>query len=103
MNNPRPLAAHEIVTEAVRVIHEWNWTLAPGHEGFSGDIEKRQSHRQGARGVFTSNSIGLSHYFNDVFVVRPEIGYYRNWTNPNFDNGTKHGIWLYGFDMTLRF
>ncbi|HEV3203070.1 MAG TPA: hypothetical protein VGY77_01745, partial [Gemmataceae bacterium] len=27
----------------------------------------------------------------------------RNWTNPAFDNGTKNGIWLYGFDMTLRF
>jgi len=60
-------------------------------------------YRQGARGVLTSNSIGLSHYFNDVFVVRPEIGYYRNWTNPNFDNGTKQGIWVYGFDVTLRF
>jgi hypothetical protein len=60
-------------------------------------------YRQGARGVFTSHSIGLSHYFNDVFIVRPEIGYYRNWTNPNFDNGAKHGIWVYGFDMTLRF
>jgi hypothetical protein len=60
-------------------------------------------YRQGARGVFTSHTIGLSHYFNDVFVVRPEIGYYRNWTNPNFDNGTKQGIWVYGFDVTLRF
>jgi hypothetical protein len=60
-------------------------------------------YRQGARGVFTSHSIGLSHYFNDVFVVRPEIGYYRNWTNPNFDSGTKNGIWVYGLDMTFRF
>jgi hypothetical protein len=60
-------------------------------------------YRQGARGVLTSHSIGLSHYCNDVFVVRPEIGYYRNWTNPNFDLGTKHGIWVYGFDVTLRF
>jgi hypothetical protein len=60
-------------------------------------------YRQGARGVFTSHSIGLSHYFNDVFVVRPEIGYYRNWTNPDFDLGTKPGIWVYGLDVTLRF
>jgi hypothetical protein len=60
-------------------------------------------YRQGARGVLTSHSIGLSHYFNDVFVVRPEIGYYRNWTNPNFDLNTKHGIWVYGLDVTLRF
>jgi hypothetical protein len=59
--------------------------------------------RQGARGVLTSHTIGLSHYFNDVLIVRPEIGYYRNWTNPNFDNGNSKGIWLYGFDVTLRF
>jgi hypothetical protein len=59
--------------------------------------------RQGARGNFTSHAIGLSHYFNDVFVVRPEIGYYSNWTNPNFDNGTRNGIWVYGLDVTLRF
>jgi hypothetical protein len=59
--------------------------------------------RQGARGVFTSNAIGLSHYVNDLMVVRPEVGYYSNWTNPNFDNGTRHGIWVYGFDVTLRF
>ena len=57
----------------------------------------------GASGNYTSHSIGFSHYFNDVFIVRPEIGYYRNWDNPAFDNVTKHGIWLYGFDVTLRF
>ncbi len=60
-------------------------------------------YREGSRGAFTSHTIGLSHYFNNVFVVRPEIGYYRNWENPAFDNGTAHGMWLYGFDMTLRF
>jgi hypothetical protein len=60
-------------------------------------------YRQGTPGNYTSHSMGLSHYFNNVFVVRPEIGYYRNWNNPAFDNGAKHGIWLYGFDVTLRF
>jgi hypothetical protein len=60
-------------------------------------------YRMGAPGNYTSHSIGFSHYFNDVFIVRPEIGYYRNWDNPAFDNVTKHGIWLYGFDVTLRF
>jgi hypothetical protein len=59
--------------------------------------------RSGFPGVYTSHTIGLSHNFNSVFQVRPEIGYYRNWTNPAFDLGTKNGIWLYGFDMTLRF
>jgi hypothetical protein len=58
--------------------------------------------RAGFPGVYTSHTIGLSHNFNSVFQVRPEIGYYRNWTEPAFDLGTKNGIWLYGFDMTLR-
>jgi hypothetical protein len=60
-------------------------------------------YRQGTRGTYTSHTIGWSHYFNDVFVLRPEIGYYRNWENPAFDNGTKKGIWLYGFDVSFRF
>lgn len=60
-------------------------------------------YRLGTRGAYTSHTLGLSHLCNDVFVVRPEIGYYRNWENPAFDNGTKHGIWIYGFDITLRF
>jgi hypothetical protein len=60
-------------------------------------------YRLGTPGNYTSHTIGISHYFNDVFLVRPEIGYYRNWDNPAFDNGTKHGIVIYGFDMTLRF
>jgi hypothetical protein len=59
--------------------------------------------RAGFPGTYTSNSIGLSHQFNDVLMVRPEIGYYRNWNNPAFDLGTKHDVWLYGFDVTLRF
>ena len=59
--------------------------------------------RSGFPGTYTSHTLGLSHNFNSVFQVRPEIGYYRNWTNPAFDLGTKNGIWLYGFDMTLRF
>jgi len=59
--------------------------------------------RSGFAGTYTSHTIGLSHNFNAVLQVRPEIGYYRNWHEPAFDLGTKKGIWLYGFDMTLRF
>lgn len=44
-------------------------------------------------------------FFTDLRYdkIRPEIGYYSNWTNPVFDLGTRHGIWLYGLDVTLRF
>jgi Putative beta-barrel porin-2, OmpL-like. bbp2 len=59
--------------------------------------------RSGFAGNYTSHTIGLSHDFNAVFQIRPEIGYYRNWTQPAFDNGTKNGITLYGFDVTMRF
>jgi hypothetical protein len=59
--------------------------------------------RYGFPGDYTGNAIGLTYNFNKVFQVRPEIGYYRNYETPAFDNGTKKGIWLYGFDMTYRF
>jgi hypothetical protein len=59
--------------------------------------------RSGFPGTYTSHTIGLAHYFNEAFFVRPEIGYYRNWTNPAFDSGNSKGIWIYGFDMTFRF
>jgi hypothetical protein len=28
---------------------------------------------------------------------------YRNWTNPAFDLGTKQGMWMAGFEFTIRF
>jgi hypothetical protein len=36
-------------------------------------------------------------------MAHPEIGYHRDCTNAAFDLRTKNGIWLYGFDETLRF
>ena len=59
--------------------------------------------RAGFPGDYTSHTIGLSHNFNALLQIRPEIGYYRNWTEPAFDLGTRKGIWIYGFDMTMRF
>jgi hypothetical protein len=59
--------------------------------------------RYGFPGNYTSNSIGLTYNFNKVLQVRPEIGYYRNWNNPAFDNGARTDLWLYGFDVTYRF
>jgi hypothetical protein len=59
--------------------------------------------RTGFAGTYTSHTIGLSHQFNDVLMLRPEVGYYRNWNQDAFDLGTKQGIWIYGFDLTFRF
>ncbi|OAI48332.1 hypothetical protein AYO44_07365 [Planctomycetaceae bacterium SCGC AG-212-F19] len=62
-----------------------------------------QGMRSDFPGTYSSHALGLTYNFNPLLQVRPEIGYYRNWTNPAFDLGTKHGITIYGLDMTLRF
>jgi hypothetical protein len=59
--------------------------------------------RSGFPGNYTSHAIGWTHNFNSVFQIRPEIGYYRNWNRGAFDLGTKEGMLMGGFDMTLRF
>jgi hypothetical protein len=41
--------------------------------------------------------------FNKLFQIRPEIGYYRDWTGPAFDSGNARGMWQYGADATIRF
>lgn len=59
--------------------------------------------RSGFPGTYTSHTIGICHTFNSVMQIRPEVGYYRNWTNPAFDLGTKNGLWMAGLDFTVRF
>jgi Putative beta-barrel porin-2, OmpL-like. bbp2 len=59
--------------------------------------------RSGFPGTYTSHTIGLTHNFTPWFQVRPEIGYYRNWTMPAFDLGTRKDMLMAGFDVTLRF
>lgn len=59
--------------------------------------------RYGFAGNYTSHSLGLSHNFSSVLTVRPEVGYYRNYNNPAFDNGARKDMWLAGFDVILRF
>jgi hypothetical protein len=59
--------------------------------------------RAGVPGLYTDDTIGLTHNINKVMQVRPEIGYYRNWNNAAFDSGNARGMWLAGMDFTLRF
>ncbi len=59
--------------------------------------------RYGFAGNYTSNSIGFTYNVNSVLQVRPEIGYYRNWDNPAFDNGKSQEMLMGGFDVTMRF
>jgi hypothetical protein len=53
-------------------------------------------------GTYTSHAVGLTHNFSDYVQIRPEIGFYRNWTQPAFDNGTRQNQVMAGFDFTLR-
>ncbi len=59
--------------------------------------------RSAFAGTYTSHAIGLTHNFNTLVQIRPEIGYYRNWSYKAFDLGKKKGMLLAGVDMTVRF
>jgi Putative beta-barrel porin-2, OmpL-like. bbp2 len=59
--------------------------------------------RTGFAGTYISSTVGLSHQFNDVLMLRPECGYYRNMNQDAFDLGTTRGLWMAGFDLTFRF
>jgi hypothetical protein len=62
-----------------------------------------QGMRSGFPGTYTSHTIGLTHQFTSNLEMRPEVGYYRNWTNPAFDLGVSKGAWIAGLDFILRF
>ena len=49
--------------------------------------------------TYTSHAIGLSHNFNSIVQIRPEIGYYRNWNKPAFDLGKRRAMVMAGVDM----
>jgi len=49
------------------------------------------------------HALGLSHQFNDVVMIRPEIDYYRSYTTAAFDRGTNKDMFMIGFDTTFRF
>lgn len=59
--------------------------------------------RSGFSGTYSSHAIGLTHNINTILQIRPEIGYYRNWTNQAFDLGKRNGMLMFGADMTVRF
>jgi hypothetical protein len=59
--------------------------------------------RAGYPGAYTSHAIGLTHNVSPVLQIRPEVGLYRNWSEPAFDLGTKQNLWMCGFDVTYHF
>jgi Putative beta-barrel porin-2, OmpL-like. bbp2 len=59
--------------------------------------------RSGFAGHYSTHTVGLTHQFNDIVMIRPEAGYYRNYTRPAFDLGTEKDMFMIGADMTVRF
>lgn len=59
--------------------------------------------RSGFAGSYTSHGIGLTWNATPSLQVRPEAVYYRNWSNRAFDLGEDKGLWVLGFDVTVRF
>lgn len=66
-------------------------------------VKDENGTRYGFPGNYSSHAIGYSHNFNSLFQIRPEVGYYRSYNVPAFDNGTRQNQVLVGLDMTLRF
>ncbi len=65
--------------------------------------DDQRGERSGYATPYTSNTIGISHQFNDLMMIRPEIGYYHSWNVPAFDLGRSKNLLMYGFDFTIRF
>jgi hypothetical protein len=59
--------------------------------------------RSGFAGNYTSHAIGWTHNLTPEIQVRPEVGYYRNWTQPAFDLGARNDMFMAACDVTLRF
>ncbi len=66
-------------------------------------VRDEDGERYGFPGTYTSHSIGLTHNFSSLWQVRPEIGYFRNWSQDAFDLGTRDDMWMFGIDLTMRF
>jgi hypothetical protein len=59
--------------------------------------------RSGFASNYSSHTIGISHQFNDLTLIRPEIGFYHSYDVPAFNLGTTKNLLMYGFDFTIRF
>jgi hypothetical protein len=62
-----------------------------------------EGERTGFPSTYTSNTIGWAHYFSPTVEVRPEIGFYRSWTIPAFDLGTRKNQLMCALDVIYRF
>jgi Putative beta-barrel porin-2, OmpL-like. bbp2 len=59
--------------------------------------------RSGYATNYSSHTVGISHQFNDLMMIRPEIGFYHSYNVPAFNLGKNNNLLMYGFDLTIRF
>jgi putative OmpL-like beta-barrel porin-2 len=59
--------------------------------------------RSGFASTYSSHTVGWSHQLSDVFMIRPEIGYFHSYDAKAFDLGQKNYLWQFGMDVTMRF
>ena len=50
-------------------------------------VGRSAGERSGYATNYSSDTIGISHQFNDLVMIRPEIGYYHSYNVPAFDLG----------------
>jgi hypothetical protein len=62
-----------------------------------------QGQRTGFPNLYTSYTIGYSHYLNKDTVIRPEIRFDNANMNPAYDNGTRKTQWTFGGDLIYHF
>jgi hypothetical protein len=63
----------------------------------------QEGQRSGFATNYSSHTIGISHQFNDLMMIRPEIGYYHSYNVPAFNLGRNNNLLMGGFDFTIRF
>ena len=59
--------------------------------------------RSGFASHYSTHAVGFSHQFNDVVMIRPEVGYYHSYTVPAFSRGRDSDMVMGGLDMTFRY
>ena len=62
-----------------------------------------EGERTGFPNTYTSHTIGIQHFFNELMTIRPEIAYFRAYNTPAFDNGKRFNQFMLSGDLIFRF
>ncbi len=60
--------------------------------------------RTGFKTIYTSHTIGLSHWLSNELILRPEIRYDHGWSHATpYDNGTRKDQFAFITDLIVKF